>query len=68
MAMIFMKVYSIIDRAVEEGVAYGIRRAHKYHDNPSDDVLQEEIERGVMHALSEVIDFDKYQIQEPEIK
>ena len=68
MAMLFMKVYSIIDRAVEEGVAYGIRRAHKHHDNPSHNVLQQEIERGVMDALNEVIDFDKYQIQEPEAK
>jgi len=66
MAMLFIKVYQLIDRAVEEGVSCGIRRAYKHHDDPSQDVLQQEIERAVMETLDEVIDFEKYQVQAPE--
>ena len=62
MVALFLKTYSIIERAVEEGVAYGIRREYKYVDNPTEAVLQENIEREVMNALSEVIDYEKYEV------
>lgn len=52
------KAYDIIDRAVSEGVAYGLHRAYKYSDNPSNEQLQDQIERAVMHELSEIIDFE----------
>jgi hypothetical protein len=64
MVALFLKAHSIISRAVEEGVAYGIRRAHKHDDNPSEAVLQENIEREVMNALNEVIDYEKYELIE----
>ena len=59
MTAVYLKVYPVISRAVEEGVACGIRRAYKHIDNPTEDVLQENIEREVMNALSEVIDYDR---------
>ena len=52
-----VKLYNIISRAVEEGVAYGVNRSFKYSDNPLKEALQENVERQVMNALSEVIDF-----------
>jgi len=54
-----LKAYSIISEAVSGGIAGGIRRAHKHTDTPTQEVLQQEIERYVMDALGEVIDFDK---------
>lgn len=53
-----LRTYDILRRAVEEGVAYGYRRAHKYLDAPSEDVVREQIEQAVMNALCEVVDFE----------
>lgn len=52
-----LRLYKVISRAVEEGVAYGVNRAFKYSDAPSRESLQEHIEREVMNTLDEVIDF-----------
>jgi len=49
--------YAILERAVEEGVAYGWRRAHKYEENPSDLTLRNEIEQAVMNSICEVFNF-----------
>jgi hypothetical protein len=48
-------VYRVVARAVEEGVAYGYERAHKYDDKPSEETIQDQIEQAVMAALSEVV-------------
>ena len=58
MTKIKLKTYTIIERAVEEGSAYGLNRAHKHTDEPSRDHMATEIERAVMESLNEVIDFD----------
>lgn len=47
--------YEIISRAVEEGVAYGYRRAHKHTDKPTEAQMTTEIENAVMNSLSEVL-------------
>ena len=52
-----VKLYNIISRAVEEGVAYGVKRSFKYSDTPSQETLEGNIEREVLNSLSEVIDF-----------
>lgn len=52
------KTYELTERAVTEGIAYGIRRAHKHTDTPTIEHLEIEIEHAVMQALSEVIDFE----------
>ena len=49
--------YQIIDRAVEEGVATGYRRAHKHTANPSEKLLKECIYLEVMTSLCGVLDF-----------
>ncbi len=52
------KTYRLIERAVEEGIAYGYQRAHKHHDNPGKDHIAIEIEQAVMASLDEIIDFE----------
>lgn len=51
-----VNVYEVMTRAVEEGIAYGWRRAHKHTDTPSEETIRDEIERGVMNALMEVFE------------
>lgn len=62
MTKIFMRVYSIIDDAVEKGVNFGMYRAHKHTSTPSEEAVKEAIQSAVMDELTEVIDFDKYEI------
>ncbi len=62
MTKLFMRVYSIIDDAVEKGVNFGMYRAHKHTSTPSEDAIKEAIQSAVMDELTEVIDFDKYEI------
>ena len=56
-----IQTYKVISRAVDEGVAYGLRRYNKYsHHAITDseiDVAAEHVEREVLNALCEVIDF-----------
>lgn len=53
-----LRAYPIVARAVEEGVAYGYRRAHKYTDSPSEEGLCEAIVSAVMGELCGVLDFE----------
>lgn len=50
--------YTVVVRAVEEGVYLGYRRAFKHLDSPTEETIIENIEREVMNALCEVIHFD----------
>ena len=48
----------MVARAVECGVAYGMRRAHKHTEQPSQvDIIQHVVD-GVMLYLCEEFDFD----------
>lgn len=47
--------WAIISRAVEEGIDYGYRRAHKHTSTPSEDLLKNEIDNAIMSELSEVL-------------
>jgi hypothetical protein len=57
-AVVKINAYEIIARAVEEGVAYGYRRAHKYTDKPTEDALCQEIAQAVTGELCEVLKFE----------
>lgn len=57
-AAVRLDAYGIIQRAVEEGVARGYRRAFKYTDAPGEEGIRASIEREVMDALCEVLRFD----------
>lgn len=50
--------YTIISRAVEEGVAYGLTRAFKHTDNPTIEQTRETIVNAVLAALTEIAYFE----------
>lgn len=53
-----VRTYSLVDRAVEEGLECGWRRAHKHTDTPEPDAIREAQLMAIMGAICEVIDFD----------
>lgn len=57
MAPIHVRVYPIVAERIEQAVAYGWRRAHKYKDNPEEDDILTAIEDAVMSELCELFDF-----------
>ena len=50
--------FDIMCRAVEEGVNYGHRRAHKHVEHPDEDDLKQYIMDAVVNAMCEVFAFD----------
>ena len=50
-----VNVYEVVRRAVEEGATFGLRRAHKHTDEPSEDAVVEAVTAAVMVALDEVL-------------
>lgn len=52
------RTYSILDRAVEEGVKLGYNRAHKHTSKPTEALLLERIQDAVMEKICEVFEFD----------
>ena len=53
-----VKLYGIIERAIEEGIELGYRRAFKHTDDPSEEQIVESISRAVMFNIDEVMSFD----------
>ena len=51
------KSYQLLIQCIEDGVAYGYSRAHKHTDNPSEDMIKDNIENGVLNAIHEWFDF-----------
>lgn len=56
-----VRAYDVVRRAVDEGVAYGVRRAFKHSATPPTeaeiDAIRQAVEDAVMNELCEVIDF-----------
>lgn len=53
-----LKAYTVISRAVEEGIAYGWNRSRKYTDKPDAETIKQAIDDAVMLAICEVVNFD----------
>ena len=53
-----VRAYTVLQRAVEEGVAYGWRRAHKHTATPDESAIQDEIVTGILNEVCEYFDFD----------
>ncbi len=51
------KTYAILERAVEEGVLLGYRRAFKHTDNPSESAIADAITDAVMLTITDVFSF-----------
>ncbi len=54
-----VNAYHVLARAVEEGVGYGWRRAHKHTDKPAEDQVQDQISEAVIGAICEWFEFDE---------
>ena len=52
-----VRAYPVLCRAVEEGVAYGLRRAHKHTDAPDVKTIEEQIVTGVLNEVCLYFDF-----------
>ena len=50
--------YKLIEKCVEDGVAYGIHRAYKHTENPDRDYMQEKIMEAVMNEICKWFKFD----------
>ena len=53
-----VRAYDVLRRAVEEGAAYGWRRAHKHTDTPGENAIVDQIVRGVLNEVCDYFDFD----------
>lgn len=58
-----MKVneYKLIEKCVEDGSLFGLNRAFKYNDAPTDQEIVDEIVAAVMQELCEWFDFDQHE-------
>lgn len=52
-----VRVYPLLEEAVERAVAYGLNRAYKHEDNPTRETVGEAIRLEVMNELCELFDF-----------
>jgi hypothetical protein len=55
-----VRAYPVLYRAIEEGVAYGWRRAHKHTDTPEAHAIEEQIVSAVLSEICEYFDFDEH--------
>ena len=53
-----INAYDVIMQAVEEGAFYGVRRAYKHTDTPSQDAIADAVRQAVVNALCEVLVFE----------
>lgn len=53
-----VKLYNLIQDAVEAGVSYGYNRAHKHTSTPAADEIKDQIEQAIMNELTKYLDFE----------
>lgn len=51
-------LYKILSRNIEEGIAYGWSRSHKYIDDPTPDHIKDQIHEAVMNEICEYFQFE----------
>lgn len=56
--------YKLLDMCVENGINLGYRRAYKHNDNPSEEVLKEQIQIAIMNEISEWFIFESVHNEE----
>ena len=52
------KFHKILEIAVEQGVSYGYRRAHKHIENPTEGAIIDNVVEQVMNSLDEYFTFE----------
>lgn len=50
--------YKLMQECVEAGVSYGLRRAHKHTDDPTEQQIEAAIVDAVMNEIAESWNFD----------
>ena len=53
------KFDKILEMAVEQGVSYGYRRAHKHIENPTEGAIIDSVVEQVMNSLDEYFTFEE---------
>ena len=53
-----VRAYEVLRRALEEGIDYGWRRAHKHTEAPGEAAIKDEVLQGILNEVCEVFDFD----------
>jgi len=52
------KFHQVLEMAINEGVQYGYRRAHKHVENPTEGAIIDSIQKNVMDCIYEWFDFE----------
>jgi hypothetical protein len=52
--------WTVLSRAIEEGVSYGWQRAHKHTETPDPQLIKETIEQAIENSICEVFTFDEF--------
>lgn len=55
-----VKVYPVLAQCVEDGAAYGVHRAFKYAEHPTEDAICEHVEREILNLLCERLDLNEH--------
>ena len=55
--MLIPKTQPLLENAIEDGVTYGYRRAHKHTETPTEYEICSAISDAVMLRIAEVFDF-----------
>ena len=53
------KIRKILEECIENGLQYGMLRAHKHIDNPSHDYLIDQMENAIWLEIDERFDFER---------
>lgn len=51
-------IYKLIEKCVDDGVAYGLHRAYKHTDKPTAEQIQENIRQAIMYEICEWFQFE----------
>lgn len=57
-----VRAYPVLCRAIEDGVTYGWRRAHKHIDAPDARTIEEPIVTAVINEICQYFDFDDTEV------
>jgi hypothetical protein len=58
-----VRAYPVLWRAVEEGVQYGWRRAHKHTNTPDENYIEQQIVDAVLHEICEYFYFSDSEVE-----
>jgi hypothetical protein len=52
------KFYPILTDCIERGIQFGLNRSYKHDDDPSQEIIAQNVEREIMNQLYEYFVFD----------